>query len=220
MAQALRTAPLSKIRYALPQGVDYYLFGFPDEAERLYMQVDFGRLAAELPESSPRMWVTLVRLAHDARMHGLPFAEQLIEKADFRRFIAHVDGVAADYAYELRTLLWFLSFGSGTRAAGLAADLRRVVRAAALGSPAARADLLEAYAALDGGQAAALAQELAVAVPAPEKDTANNEELAEIDRPRQRCVDRFRELDGRGEDYDIDAELQRLGAEEAWMLML
>jgi hypothetical protein len=80
--------------------------------------------------------------------------------------------------------------------------------------------LLAAFAALDRDLAAELARELGVPEPGREVEDAGDEEAGEIDRPRRRCMERFRELDQHEEDYDIDAELQRLGAEDACMLIL
>lgn len=220
MAQLLQTAPLSKLRYGLPEQIDYYLLAFPAEADRLYMQVDFARVGGELSESSPREWVTLVRLGGDAQRHGLPFAERVLERVHLGRLVAHINELGADYPYELRTLLWFFSFGTRVLAAELAISLRGVVRAAALGSPTARRDLLRAYAALDQPLALEIARELGVAGFGAEEEERVAEELGEIDRPRQRCIERFCELDRTREDYDIDAELKRLGVEELSMLVL
>jgi energy-coupling factor transporter ATP-binding protein EcfA2 len=205
MGGALRGAALADIRFEPVPGIMWLEF-FPDDTRRVVDELDPKRLAAEFSIASPRHWSCLLTLSAFAERAGSDFARQLVDNLG-EPLIGSVVRVGAANPYELRVLLWQLTYGSAGSRRELAAKLFEVAKAACEASDTESGNILDAFSHIDAEYAARLAADLGRAMPKTDGPRALNvpflQRLSNADEVR-------RELERReqsGEDYDVDAVL-------------
>jgi len=204
MGDALRGATLAEIRFC--SSFVLWLEVFPDEMHRAVAGLEPERLAKELSVALPRHWRRLFALLMFAQRAGTGFGMQLVDSLS-DSFVDSVRQYGASHAYELRVLLWQLTYGRGEVRRVLGAHLYEVVRAACRGTKHESNALLKAYAAVDLEQAKRLGDELGRKVPETnELDMMNRPFLDGLPSGHEARRELTR-LESLGEDYDVGLAL-------------
>lgn len=205
MRDCLAVGSLADLRPGFGGETSFVLQYFPEEIERLSAAINPVRLGRELSESTPRHWRTLVDLFAYIAPPRTDVYQRIIDHLDKDQFVATVMKYGPSCPYELRCLLWFLSYASGKYGPELAARLMATVKEACRGSATECPELLRAMRALDAQSAERIASQCDEAL--VKKSLEGKASAAEADTEeehlnRQRSI---KKLEQSGEDYDLGA---------------
>jgi hypothetical protein len=127
-------------------------------------------------------------------------ARRIIQKTDLVQLEKQIGTYGLSNRYELRVLLNFLARGSKESREFLAPRLKDLVSRACSVEDAESGDLIKAYFRLERNAGSALAQELKLEVAENENQGANQE----FKQRHQHLIEKYREADSLGSDYDLE----------------
>ncbi len=212
MRDTLKGAALSEIRF--PHWI-LEVEAFPEEMRRVAEALDTRRLAAEASRTPPHQWEHLDELSMFASRAGSAFASDLVDYLDDDRLIEVVHKYAEAHPLMFISLLWQLAYGRPERRRELAAKLYPSVLAGCQQAGTERDDILRAFADLDHDLAMSLTHELGISFPEPEPpkegdDIDLNKPFFDSASDDDGTVERLRQLEESGEDYDVGVVIHGL----------
>ena len=172
---------------------------FPDDARKAFEVLDVRELGRELSASLPRDWRTLCELSSWARFCNSNLAAQIIQAADLSQLLLQVERYGVRNRYEFRTLIHFLRSAEAPTRSKLAHSLYGYVRQACAFKDSEAEAILSAFSGLEPELAQAISNELRIPYKIP-REVVDRRDFSDA---RQR----FKQLDERGEDYEIDSSV-------------
>lgn len=205
MHDTLKGAALSEIRFR--QWV-LEVEAFLEEMRWVAAALDARAMAAEVSHTPPHRWEHLYELSMFTSRAGSTFARNLVVHLDDDRLVEVVHKYAEAYPRMFISLLWQLAYGRPERRRELAAKLYPSVLAGCRHAGSERDDILRAFVDLDYDLAMNLTRDLGISFPEPEPadegdDIDLNKPLFDIVSDEDGTVERLRQLEESGEDYDV-----------------
>lgn len=212
MVGCLSTSSLSELTPGLGLQFGLVLRLFPLETQRLAAAVDVGRFARELATSTPRNWRSVAELSSFIWPTTTDLYGRVIDELDKDLFTASVVRYGSLCPYELRCLVWFLTFAAkGEARKDLAARLAQTVKAGCVASASERGPLLQAMTELDEQ----IARDVASALPPQPEEKQVNQPNDDDDEDKAEDIERWwgriQAAEATGDDYDVWAVIAPAG---------
>jgi hypothetical protein len=205
MCDTLKGAALSEIRFN-----DWIIEveAFPEEIRRVAEVLDARTMAAEVSRIPPHRWDHLYGLSMFASRAGSTFARDLVDHLDDDQLVEVVHKYAEVHPLMFISLLWQLAYGRPERRRELAEKLYPSVLIGCRHAGLERDDILRAFADVDRELAMNLTRDLGVSFPEPEPaeegdDIDLNKPLLDSVSDDDGTLERLRQLEESGEDYDV-----------------
>jgi hypothetical protein len=201
LGATLGAASLERLRPPLAD-INIFILGtfFPLDAQTAFDNLDAERIGEQLSRSLPRAWRSLGLFAWSTDPCESDLMRRIIQKTDLVQLEKQIGTYGLSNRYELRVLLNFLARGSKESREFLAPRLKDIVSRACSVEDAESGDLIKAYFRLERNAGSALARELKLEVAENENQGANQE----FKQRHQHLIEKYREADSLGSDYDLE----------------
>jgi hypothetical protein len=191
---------------------------FPDDARRAFGVLDVKGIGRQLSRSLPRHWRSLLELSFWADSCGSNVVATIISECDIAQLEQQAQRFGPTNRHELRLLLHLLSRAKDEVRRSVAETFYSLVRQACEPNDAEARSIITAYNCLNDERGSILAAELGIL---PEH-TENKREAKDLQQALKATRQKYRELDAKGEDYEItdDAEPNQVPPDAASALSI